>query len=225
MADFPTGSLPRKDIACPTCGARAEEDQLVCLECGSRVALGYRRPPSWRVPAAILAAVVLLVLGGTAFAIKRIGDDAEREVRRTPVKLGRPAETKTSGEKNKEPAPEKDGAEKPAARQEPAENATPPTGGELVKSGAFYAWPRDLRAFTVVLLSAEDRASAERFARSASEGAPAKIGVIRADDFKSLPQGFYVVFAGQYADRAAADAATARLKERFSGAFPQLVER
>ncbi len=63
----------------------------MCLECGSRVALGYRRPPSWRVPAAILAGVVVLAVGGTAFAIKRIGDDAEREVRRTPVKVGGPS--------------------------------------------------------------------------------------------------------------------------------------
>ena len=175
----------------------------MCLECGSRVALDYRRPPSWRVPAAIVGAVVLLVLGGTAFAIKRIGDDAERDVRRTPVKVGGSAGAKAPGEKNKKAA------------------AKP----ELVKSGAFYAWPRDLRAFTVVLHSAQDRPSAEEFARSASEGAPAKIGVIRADDFKSLPQGTYVVFAGRYPDRATADAATARLKERFSGAFPQLVER
>lgn len=175
----------------------------MCLECGSRVALDYRRPPSWRVPAAIVAAVVLLVLGGTAFAIKRIGDDAERDVRRTPVKPGGPAAAKGSGEKNKRAAAKR----------------------ELVKSGAFYTWPRDLRAFTVLLHSAQDRPSAEEFARSASEGAPAKIGVIRADDFKSLPQGTYVVFAGRYADRAAADAATARLKERFSGAAPQLVER
>ena len=175
----------------------------MCLECGSRVALDYRRPPSWRVPAAILAAVVLLVLGGTAVAIKRIGDDAEREVRRTPVKVG-------DG---------RGGKEKPAAKKEPARPAA------LVKQGALYTWPRELEGFTVVLLSAEDRPSAEEFARSASEGAPAKIGVIRADDFKSLPQGFYVVFAGHYKDRAAADQAVARLKPRFSGAFAQAVER
>ena len=207
MPDFPTGSLRRNDTACPTCGAPAEEGQLVCLECGSRVALDYRRPPSWRVPAAILAAVVLLVLGGTAFAIKRIGDDAEREVSRTPVKVGGQAGGKSSATK------------KPAAKKEAAGRA------ELVKQGPLYAWPRELEGFTVVLLSAEDRPRAEEFARSASEGAPAKIGVIRADDFKSLPQGFYVVFAGHYEDRATADRALARLKPRFSGAFAKEVTR
>jgi hypothetical protein len=87
----------------------------------------------------------------------------------------------------------------------------------------LWSWPRDLKGFTVVLLSAEDRASADRFARSASEGKPAKIGVIRADDFESLPKGFYVVFAGHYKDRATADRAAARLGGRFSGAFPQAV--
>jgi DNA-directed RNA polymerase subunit RPC12/RpoP len=72
--------------ACPTCGTRAEDGQLVCLECGSRVALDYRRPPSWRVPVAIVVAVLLMAIGGTAFALKTIGDDAERDVSRTPVK-------------------------------------------------------------------------------------------------------------------------------------------
>lgn len=101
----------------------------MCLECGSRVALDYRRPPSWRVPAAILAAVVLLVLGGTAFAIKRIGDDAEREVRRTPVKVDGSAGAKTSDGEKKKPAAENEAAKKPAPKRDPA-RAAPPGGAE-----------------------------------------------------------------------------------------------
>lgn len=171
----------------------------MCLQCGSRVALGYRRPPSWRVPVVIVIAVLLLAVAGTAVALNKIGDDASREVDRTPIKAKQPKEA-------------------PAA-------SAPASATGLVERGALYGWPRHLRAFTVVLRSVADRASAESFARSASEGRPAKIGVIHADDFKSLPKGSFVVFAGQYKDRPTADRAAARLRERFAGSSAQLVER
>ena len=70
------------------------------------MALDYRRPPSWRVPAAILVAVVVLALGGTVFAIKRIGDDAEREVNRTPVKVDRPSAAQEGKGKGDQPPAE-----------------------------------------------------------------------------------------------------------------------
>jgi hypothetical protein len=200
----PRGSPPRSGRSCPTCGAPTEEDQLVCLECGSRVALDYRRPPSWRVPVAIIAAVVLLVAAASAIALKQIGDDAEREAARTPIK-----------------AP--DAAEDNAGTRRRAGGRT--ASGGLVRRGELYSWPRELEGFTVVLQRTEDRASAEGFARSASEGAPAKIGVLRTDDFASLERGFFVVFAGHYRTRQLADRAAGRLGGRFSGAVAQLVER
>ena len=234
MARFST-TAPPSDVRCPTCGAPAEPGQLVCLECGSRVALGYRRPPDWRLPAAIVAVVLLLALVTTAVALNRVGDEAEQEVARTPVKVKQPeagknekAATKTAAAKKpaaKEPAAAKKPAPKkePAAKKEAPAAQAPASATGLVQRGALWSWPRDLKGFTVVLLSAEDRASAERFARSATEGKPAKVGVIRADDFESLPKGFYIVFAGRYKDRATADKAAARLGQRFSGAFPQAV--
>jgi hypothetical protein len=193
------GSFTRAGSSCPTCGAPAEEGQLVCLECGSRVALDYRRPPSWRVPVAIVATVVLLVAAAAAIALKQIGDDAEREVGRTPIKA-------------------KDGAPgRAAAGKEQAPS--------LVRQGSLYRWPRELEGFTVVLLASQDRASANEFARSAARGQPAKIGVIAGDDFRSLNDGLFVVFAGRYESRALADRAANRLEGRFDGAFPQRVER
>lgn len=202
-------------MTCPTCGAQAEEGQLVCLQCGSRVALGYRRPPSWRVPVAIVVAVLLLAVAATAVALNKIGDDADREVGHAPITVKR---SKGAGaEKGKSTAQEKKGSTTPAGQK-------PSPGAELVQRGSLYEWPRDLKAFTVVLVSTEDRVTADNFARAASEGAPAKIGVIRGDDFKSLPKGSYVVFAGQYKDRPAAAEAAARLGKRFAGSSPRLVE-
>ncbi len=76
-----------------------------------------------------------------------------------------------------------------------------------------------------MLLSAEDRPSAAAFATSVAKEASAKAGVIRSDEFESLPKGFFVVFAGSYPSRARADRAAARLGRSYPGAFPQLVRR
>ena len=196
MPQPPRQSFPWVGSACPTCGAAAEEEQLVCLECGSRVALDYRRPPSWRVPVAIIAAVVLLIAAGSAIALDQIGDDAEREAASTPIN----------------PRSDRKAAKKP------------PSDG-LVKQGPLYGWPRELGGYTVVLQRTPDRAGAETFARSAVAGRPAKIGVIRTDDFGNLEKGFFVVFAGRYENRREADRAAERLGGRFDGAFAQELER
>lgn len=230
MPRFSKGSFPRNDTTCPTCGAHGEEGQLVCLECGSRITLDYRRPPNWRLPVAIVAGVVVLAGAGTVLALKSVGDDAERDVSRTPIKVkegqggARPKQPDSAGkEKESARAPKKPTEKKPTEKKPAKETPESPTG--LVKRGGLYSWPRELKAFTVVLLSAEDRASAESFARSASDGQPAKIGVIRADDFESLPKGFFVVFAGEYETRELAERTADRLAGRFPGSFPQLVER
>ena len=245
MHEDPTRSFASRTTACPTCGAPAERGQLVCLECGSRVALSYRRPPSWKVPVAITAALLVLVAVAGVLAYRAIDDEAEREAAATPARVKASGDSGSGGERAG--AKEEAGADRPAGEEEPNlgedENeaeATPEDEGEpppesdapaattddgLVKAGSLYTWPRSLRAFTVVLLSNEDRASATAFARSAAKSDGEPIGVISSADFGSLPKGFFVVFAGRYPDRAAADRAAARLGRRFPGAFPQLVRR
>ncbi len=205
------------DSNCPTCGAPAERGQLVCLECGARIALAYKRPPSWKLPIAIVVVVGLLAMAGAVAAYEAIDDDAKEEVAEAPL---RPKEvsgvrSQVSGAKDKPRA-------KPKAKATP-EPATTSEG--LVPVGELYRWPRDLNAFTVVVLSTEDRATATTFAKSVAEAKDAKTGVIRADDFETLPKGFYVVFGGSYKTRARADRAAARLGAKYRGAFTQLVRR
>lgn len=215
--DDPNGSGDPADHAdrsrvhanCPRCGAPAERGQLVCLECGSRIALTYRRPPSWKVPVAICVAVIALFLIGAVVAVTAIGDDAKREVAAAPPRPQPP------GKASKESASEKPGS--------PASEPAPAT--DIVLRGALYAWPQTLTGFTVVINSTEDRASAASFAESAAKSRAAKIGVIRGDDFRTLPKGFYVVFAGYYAIREQADQASVRLGKSFKGAFTQPVRR
>jgi hypothetical protein len=150
---------------------------------------------------AIIVAVVLLLAAATALVLDSIGDDAEQEAARTPIREARDR-----------------GGDARAERK-------PAVSGGLVSQGGLYGWPRELEGFTVVLHRTPDRAEADEFARDASEGRPAKIGVIRTDDFANLEEGFFVVFAGRYETRQLAERAAARLGGRFPDAFPQELER
>jgi septal ring-binding cell division protein DamX len=213
VQEAPEQAERKLDTNCPTCGAPAERGQLVCLECGSRIALAYKRPPSWKLPIAIIVVVGALAITGAVLAYEAVDDDAKDEVAATPLKPKQTSDPRpqTSGKKAKA---------KPTPKPRPAA-----TAGGLTPKGKLYTWPRDLKAFTVILLSSEDRASATAVANSVADANDAKTGVIRSNDFVTLPKGFFVVFGGSYKTRARADRAAARLGAKYQGAFAQLVRR
>jgi predicted nucleic acid-binding Zn ribbon protein len=196
--EAPTQTMPRVGNECPNCGAPADAGQLVCLECGARLALDYRRPRGWR-PAVLVVGVVLLV-AGAAFALTLIAvdDDARDEV----------AATKAGKSALKPPAKRDRG-------QGGARESTPTRGG-------IPTWPGNRDGFTVVLLSTGDEASARRFARNARQG-DVDAGILRSDDYTSLEPGFWIVYAGVYRTRGQAERAANRLGDRFAGSFPQFV--
>ena len=53
---------------CAQCGAELHDDQEWCLECGAARTL-IHRPPDWRIPVAIAATILLLVVAGFAIAL------------------------------------------------------------------------------------------------------------------------------------------------------------
>lgn len=194
--DAPTQTLPALGSECPNCGAHADPGQLVCLECGARLALDYRRPRGWR-PAAVVIGLVLLVAGAVfAITLISVDDDSRDEVAATKAGKATPAST-------------------PVAKKKPKKSTTPTAGG-------IPGWPSERNGFTVVLLSTDDAASARDFARNARKG-DIDAGMLRSDDFSSLEKGFYIVFTGFYKTRVRAERATARLGGRFSGSYPQFV--
>ena len=226
VQEAPRRSRPETDSTCPTCGAPAERGQLICLECGSRITLSYRKPPSWRVPVAIIGLVMLLAAAGAYFGLNAVTDDAENEVNSKPARLDQAASNSGNTDKasaDKDSTPNKGAKAKPKKKPK-AKKKPKPEPAPITTAGGIQSWPRDRVGFTVVVLSAEDRPTARKFAASANKRG-ARLGVIRSDDFKSLPTGFYIVFSGSYKNRAQAEKAANKLGKRFSGAFPQLVKR
>jgi len=205
--ETPTQTLPALGSECPNCGAHADPGQLVCLECGARLALDYRRPRGW-FPAAAVIAVVLLI-AGAAFAITLIAvdDDSKDEV----------AASKAGKSVSHPQAAKKQARAKAKARAK----KTKPRSRAPVTAG-IPAWPTHRDGFTVVLLSAGDQASARDFARNARKD-HVDAGVLHSDDYSSLEKGFWIVFSGVYKSRGSADRAAARLKGRFSGSYAQFV--
>jgi hypothetical protein len=201
------------ELPCPHCGEPADSRQLVCLNCGGRIAL--KRPsPLAREPVTAVAAalLVLIVLGAglTGFAISELtgGDDDE------PEQAARPAERAVATA----PGPQAETETQPEA---PAV-VDGQTQAPRTRSGV-PGWPRGLSAHTVVLVTSSDRAAALRVARSA-RGSGLEAGLMRSDPY-DLGSGLWIVYSGRFTTPEGAQRQAAQLAERYPGAYPQLVQR
>jgi cell division septation protein DedD len=200
------------DASCPHCGEPVERRQLVCLNCGGRVAL-KERPSLAREPVTIVAAVLLAVIvlgaGLFGFAISELtSGDGDETADRTPGRAAAEAPAVVAGE---EQPPRTAEEEAPAATPEPADRNEVP------------GWPQGLRAHTVVLVTSSDRAAALNVAREArSTGLEA--GLIRSDRY-DLGTGLWIVYSGQFTTPEGAERQATQLAERYPGAYPQLVQR
>jgi SPOR domain len=202
---------------CPACGAEAEPGQLVCTNCGARLALGGpRRGPSVAASAAI---AVLVVLGAAAsgFALSEItsddGDDAPAASQAPPPPAAGAGEPQES---SRAEGPADGSPPEPAQAEGPADDA-PDEPRRLLLD-----WPDDLTAHTVVLVTTSDQAAARRLARQAARSG-IEAGLLRGEDY-NLGAGLWVVFAGRFDTPEGASQQASDLAERFPGAYPQLVE-
>jgi len=192
-------TAPGPAPACGRCGAPMAPEQDWCLECGHAATTRLLRPPSWRLPVAIVLAVMALVGGAVALAVASLGDDADRVASR-PVA---PLPTAT--------------AERPSAGTGGATTATEPAdtvpGAAEAAGSDVPEWPEDLVAFTVVLDTAASREQAEQRARALVEGG-ADAGILSGERYASFDPAQWVVWRGRYerADRDKADEAAAKLR-------------
>jgi hypothetical protein len=224
MPDATQEAPPRAETTCPHCGAAADEGQLVCLECGGRIGLDYRRPPGWKLPLAIVGVVLAALAVAFGFGLHEITDNADNEV--ASAGAGKPRPQPKPAARTGKPA----AAEKPAARSKPKRPAEPRPANPRPKGKPRPAaslpgvpgWPAGRSGYTVVLLSASDRKSARSFARTARQGGT-RVGVLRSNDYPSLEKGFWIVYSGVYPTRRQAERAVTKVSRGFPGAYPQFV--
>jgi len=200
--------------SCPNCGEPVERRQLVCLNCGARVALEERT--SWaREPVTALATalVVVIVIGAGlfGFAISELtsddGDGGGDGASRQAASEG-PAVVS--------------GGEQPTRTAEEAPAVTETVPAEE-SPGSVPGWPKGVTAHTVVLVTSSDRAAALRVAKEA-RGTGLEAGLLRSDPY-DLGSGLWIVFSGRFTTPEGAQAQAAQLDERYPGAYPQLIQR
>ena len=208
----PTPPAAGPQAVCPGCGKPVDQGQPFCLDCGRRLDPGYRRPPNWRIPVALIA--LLVIAGGIAagYGVTQLTNKDEGPDTLTVgsgpggATEADPGETPTAAAPTPAPAPPP-----PATAPVPAQPNGPAT------------WPEGKKAYTVVLITTKSKDTADQTAQKAvSKGLPA--GVLKSDDFKRFEPGLYVVFAGQYDS---VDAASDKAREAGSdnpGAYARFVE-
>jgi cell division septation protein DedD len=201
-ADEPA-STP-ETLTCPNCGAPADRGQLMCLECGSRLALGYQRPPSWRLPAAVIAVVLLIAGIGVAIALAAATDNATKTTAAAPTQTA--------------PAPG-------SAPADTTPTASTPTPAPTTPSAT--GWPPGKSAFTVILASMPTKAAADQKLAAAKAAGITGAAILHSDDFPTLNSGYWVVFDGQYdsVDQAQSQASSDRGKGEFTDAYPRFVSK
>jgi hypothetical protein len=112
----------------------------------------------------------------------------------------------------------------PAAPAAPAPPAAAPGQDQPAGGAQPQSWPSGKSAYTVILLSTDQRVGAERKAREvAAAGLPA--GLLRSNDYPSLRPGYWVVFVGQYDSVEEASRRADRIADQgFPGGYPRYVK-
>jgi DNA-directed RNA polymerase subunit RPC12/RpoP len=196
--------------SCPNCGEPVERRQLVCLNCGGRVALKER--PSWaREPvtavATVLVAVIVLGAGLFGFAISELtSGDGDGGDGTTPQAASEGPAVVSGGEQ-------------PARTVE--ETETVPEQPQ--RPDSVPGWPEDVTGHTVVLVTSSDRAAALNVAKEARRTG-LEAGMLRSDPY-DLGSGLWIVYSGRFTTPEGAQLQAAQLADRYPGAYPQLIQK
>jgi hypothetical protein len=174
-------------------------DQEWCLNCGAAVGTRIVAAPGWRTPIAIAAVLGVLLAIAIIVAIVQLADDTGT-VRENPVAATTPTPSPAATSPTPAPTTTPSPTATPSTTPQPTTTPSGSTTGDA-------EWPAGKEGWTVVLVTApsEDdaKSKAEDFAGQGIEG----VGVLDTNDFSSLKDGSFVVFAGQFDTQAqAADA-------------------
>jgi hypothetical protein len=187
----------------------------VCLRCGALVGRAYRRPQSWRVPAALAAVGVLLIGAGAGFGVAELTHDKDNSKKKpislTPTKPVAPVAPPAATTAPTTTAPTTTAPT--TTDTAPTTTDTTPTGG----AGTLTTWPAGKHGWTVLLITTTNKSEAEKSARDAAKQA-ISAGVLDSNDYAGFQKNSWVAFMGQYDTKAAAKRAAKSYKAKgFSG--------
>jgi hypothetical protein len=201
------------------------------------VGRSYRRPPGWRLPAALAAIGILLIGAGVGFAVADLTHKKSKK-EKTVVPLGPrttapgPALTSpTTTSTTTTPTTPSTTTTAPSPKAGAKRGVVPVPGPGGGTSGApagpagaagGTTWPKGKRGYTIALASAGTRRQARVTAdRAAKKDIPT--GYLQSANYAGLPAP-WVVFSGQYNRRAdAASAVNVYRSQGFSAARVQQV--
>lgn len=199
--------------SCPRCGAELGADQDWCLECGAAATTRVIAPPGWRLPLAVVLGVVLVFGVVLAIALTALSHDADRAVPAAPASASATA-TGAKGRPNE-----------PAAKTSRPAGATGSSGasGATDTQGGVPLWPNAKDAYSVILLTTTDRDGAIKMARELNaKGGEA--GILSSTDFEFFGPGQWIVWSGNYQDKAGAVKAAATLAKDGRNGYVTLVK-
>jgi pyruvate/2-oxoglutarate dehydrogenase complex dihydrolipoamide acyltransferase (E2) component len=204
------------ETPCPHCGEPADPRQLVCLNCGGRIALRERailgREP---LPAAALVFILLAATSGLLVGLgisSLSGGDADGGGGAAqPASATAPQATaeRTNTAAAQPEAPAVVGGGKQEQQTRTRETGVP-------------GWPKGLTAHTVVLVNSSDRAAAMNVAKQA-RASGLEAGLIRSDPY-DLGSGLWIVYSGRFTTPEGAQKQASQLAGRYPGAYPQLIQ-
>ena len=91
----PREEAPVDPNACTLCGARLDDDQEWCLECGTPRTIVHS-PPDWRAPAAVIALVLVAGLVALAIVLVNLGSPGTTTVPGQTVTVTTPTAATTA---------------------------------------------------------------------------------------------------------------------------------
>jgi hypothetical protein len=228
-------AIAAADETCPRCGARRQQDQRYCLDCGLQLPAVTGRLPALRrrwirrfgwypgdwVWVSLLTLIVAVAGGAAAIALTASDASATGATLAggTSVALAQPTPVPAA-------TTEVQTSTLPQA-PEPGTSARANAGASL-RNGRF-AWPSNENGWTIVLVSypkTTGAASAHAKAVQAAKAGLLKAGVLDSSNYASLQPGYLVVFTGVYASKDDADAAVSTARQAgFAGAYSRQIAR
>jgi hypothetical protein len=203
----PQRAPARRRERCPSCDLPAQRGQLICLSCGTRMALDRgssdKRAVAIAGGAMVLVATISLLLVVTSLT----GDDDPGQATASAPDRERSAARARQ--------PERVSADQALWRYKAKANR------QLASSAG--TWPPGQVGWTVVISTMYDEEGAESFARDV-EDSGVDAGVLSTEEHPALGTGVWYVFSGVYDDEIEAGEAAAELAAAYPGAFTQYVQ-